>query len=55
MDLKLQDQHILITGSAGGIGLETVKAFLNHGCKVSCHYNSECSSLNDTLQSFPDR
>jgi len=35
MDLKLNDQHILITGGSKGIGLACAEAFLAEGAKVS--------------------
>lgn len=45
MDLDLHNVHTLITGSAGGIGLATVKQFLTHGALVSAHYRSTRASL----------
>ncbi|KAJ7211013.1 NAD(P)-binding protein, partial [Mycena rebaudengoi] len=45
MDLGLQDIHVLVTGTSGGIGLEVVRVFLKQGAKVTAHYNSNASSL----------
>jgi NAD(P)-dependent dehydrogenase (short-subunit alcohol dehydrogenase family) len=55
MDLKLKDQHVFITGSAGGIGLGTAKLFLQNGSKVTLHYNKECDSLKDLIELYPSR
>ncbi|MFN3147299.1 MAG: SDR family NAD(P)-dependent oxidoreductase [Paracoccaceae bacterium] len=34
MDLQLADKTVLITGAAGGVGLATVRAFLDEGARV---------------------
>lgn len=34
-----------ISGAAGGIGLETVKVFLQLGARVTAHYNSKIGEL----------
>lgn len=45
LDFGLTDVHVLITGAAGGIGLETVHAFRQLGAKVTAHYNSRIGDL----------
>lgn len=39
LDFGLNDVHILITGAAGGIGLETVKTFQKLGARITAHYS----------------
>lgn len=45
IDLGLKDVHVLITGAAGGIGLETVHIFRQLGARVTAHYNSKIGEL----------
>ena len=43
---------LVLTGAAGGIGLETVKTFKQLGARVTAHYNTkigELQSLNDIV------
>lgn len=40
LDFGLKDVHVLITGSAGGIGLETVKTFQKLGARITAHYST---------------
>lgn len=47
LDFGLRDVHILITGAAGGIGLETVHAFRQLGARVTAHYNTKKGELAD--------
>eukprot|EP01120_Amphizonella_sp_Union-15-10_P016814 TRINITY_DN909_c0_g1_i1.p1 TRINITY_DN909_c0_g1~~TRINITY_DN909_c0_g1_i1.p1 ORF type:complete len:278 (+),score=41.45 TRINITY_DN909_c0_g1_i1:45-878(+) len=53
MDLKLQGKHVLITGSAGDIGLECARAFLVQGALVSLHYNSSSETLQALTSDYP--
>jgi NAD(P)-dependent dehydrogenase (short-subunit alcohol dehydrogenase family) len=45
LDFGLKDVHVLITGAAGGIGLETVKIFSQLGTRVTAHYNTKIGEL----------
>ena len=47
LDFGLKDVHVLITGAAGGIGLETVHIFRQLGARVTAHYNSRIGELAD--------
>ncbi|KAF2210799.1 hypothetical protein CERZMDRAFT_44735 [Cercospora zeae-maydis SCOH1-5] len=47
LDFGLRGVHCLITGAAGGIGLETVKAFRALGARVTAHYNTQSGELTD--------
>lgn len=52
IDLGLKNVHVLVTGAAGGIGLETVHIFRQLGARVTAHYNSkigELASLSDIV------
>ncbi|KAK3701777.1 hypothetical protein LTR37_015297 [Vermiconidia calcicola] len=50
LDFGLKGVHVLITGAAGGIGLETVHTFRQLGARVTAHYNSKLGDL----ASIPD-
>ncbi|KAF9502062.1 NAD-P-binding protein [Pleurotus eryngii] len=52
MDLGLKDVHILVTGASGGIGLQTVRTYAEHGAKVTAHYNTNVSPLHDLIEAF---
>ncbi|KAK5123611.1 hypothetical protein LTR85_002649 [Meristemomyces frigidus] len=45
LDFGLKAVHVLITGAAGGIGLETVHTFHQLGARVTAHYNSNIGEL----------
>ena len=45
LDFGLKGVHVLITGAAGGIGLETVHTFRQLGARITAHYNSKIGEL----------
>ncbi|KAF2485482.1 hypothetical protein BDY17DRAFT_104639 [Neohortaea acidophila] len=45
LDFGLTNVHVLITGAAGGIGLETVHTFRQLGARITAHYNSNAGEL----------
>jgi NAD(P)-dependent dehydrogenase (short-subunit alcohol dehydrogenase family) len=47
LDFGLKGAHVLITGAAGGIGLETVQTFCQLGARVTAHYNSKIGELDN--------
>ena len=47
LDFGLKDVHVLITGAAGGIGLDTVRTFRDLGARITAHYNSKIGELAD--------
>jgi len=55
MDLKLSGKHVLITGSAGDIGLETAQKYLELGAKVSLHYHNNKATLQPLLDKYPNQ
>ena len=53
--LGLEGQHVLITGSSGGIGLELARKYLLQGANVTLHYNSNQKTLENLLKEFPSK
>ncbi|KAJ1897892.1 hypothetical protein LPJ81_004444 [Coemansia sp. IMI 209127] len=51
--LGLAGVHVLVTGASGGVGLETSRAFLEQGAKVTLHYNTNRSTLEPLLREYP--
>ncbi|KAI0668997.1 NAD-P-binding protein [Trametes maxima] len=45
MDFGLSGVHVLVTGASGGIGLATVRSFLQVGARVTAHYNTKAAPL----------
>lgn len=50
--MSFKGQHVLITGSSGGIGLELAYQFLIQGANITLHYNSNNKSLEPLLSQF---
>jgi NAD(P)-dependent dehydrogenase (short-subunit alcohol dehydrogenase family) len=46
-DLGLRDVHVLITGAAGGIGLELTRTFVRIGARVTAQYHTNRGQLDD--------
>ncbi len=55
MDLGLKGKHVLVTGASGGIGLTTCQMFLEEGCNVTAHYNTNAKSLDSLVKKFDNR
>lgn len=53
IDFGLKGVHVLITGAAGGIGLETVHVFRQLGARVTAHYNSRIGALSEISNIVP--
>lgn len=45
INLGLENVHVLVTGAAGGIGLQTVHTLRQLGARVTAHYNSNIGEL----------
>lgn len=45
MDLGFNDVHVLVTGASGGIGFAITQLFLEHGARVTAHYNTNPGPL----------
>ncbi|KAJ2788099.1 hypothetical protein GGI15_000120 [Coemansia interrupta] len=52
--LNLSGVHVFITGSAGGVGVATSRAFLEQGAKVTLQYNSTKTTLEPLVAEYPD-
>ncbi|MBD3159464.1 MAG: SDR family oxidoreductase [Candidatus Lokiarchaeota archaeon] len=55
MNLGLQDKHIMVTGASGGIGKQTLKAFLGEGTKVTATYHTNRETLEELHERKPNR
>lgn len=54
MDLKLTQQHVLITGGSKGIGLACAHGFLRKGAKISLVSRSPANLKNAVEQLLTD-
>ncbi len=52
MKSNLENQHVLITGASGGIGLATTKKFLQQKANVSAHYFTQQDQLKTVLDNY---
>jgi NAD(P)-dependent dehydrogenase (short-subunit alcohol dehydrogenase family) len=52
---RMQGQHVLITGAAGGIGFALARLFLEQGANVSLHYHRTFNTLTPLLNEYTDR
>ncbi|CAE6529101.1 unnamed protein product [Rhizoctonia solani] len=54
LDLGLNRVHVLVTGAAGGIGLEIVQEFLKQGAYVTAQYHTSPGSLPELQEGIDD-
>ncbi|NWF95667.1 MAG: SDR family oxidoreductase [Candidatus Thorarchaeota archaeon] len=54
MDTGLSGQHAIVTGAAGGIGLETVLHLLREGARVTAAYHTSAGSLTEIAREWRD-
>ena len=55
MDTGLRDQHMVLTGASGGIGIEIVKQFLKLGGKMTAAYHSTPRNLEQLVEEHSER
>jgi NAD(P)-dependent dehydrogenase (short-subunit alcohol dehydrogenase family) len=55
METGLKDQHVVVTGGSGGIGLETTRMLLEEGALVTATYRTSERGLKDLAKKLSDR
>ncbi|MFO7836817.1 MAG: SDR family oxidoreductase [Candidatus Thorarchaeota archaeon] len=55
MNLGFQNKHIIVTGASGGIGKETIKAFLAEDATVTATYNTNRQPLEQLVNKYQER
>ena len=53
MELRFDDQYILVTGASRGIGEAIVRKFAESGANVILHYNSNQAKAEEIFKSLP--
>jgi NAD(P)-dependent dehydrogenase (short-subunit alcohol dehydrogenase family) len=55
LDKYLKNKNILVTGGSKGIGKSIVNFLLENSATVAIHYNLNRTSLEKTIERYPDR